>query len=72
VRLVITDTTPLNYLILIGHIEVLSLLFDKVIVPSTVRDELCHPKAPPASGNGFLNHQLGRKCAPHPAIATPL
>lgn len=46
-RLVIADTGPVNYLILIGHIEVLSALFEKVILPAAVRDELISLKAPP-------------------------
>jgi predicted nucleic acid-binding protein len=46
VRLVIADTSPINYLLIIGHIDILPVLFDKVIFPSTVRDELGHPKAP--------------------------
>jgi predicted nucleic acid-binding protein len=40
VRLVIADTGPVNYLILIGHIDILSVLFQTVILPSAVRDEL--------------------------------
>jgi predicted nucleic acid-binding protein len=40
VQLVIADTSPINYLILIGHIEILPSLFDKVILPSLVREEL--------------------------------
>jgi predicted nucleic acid-binding protein len=48
VRLVIADTGPINYLVLIGHIEVLPKLFEKVILPAVVRDELARPKAPPA------------------------
>jgi predicted nucleic acid-binding protein len=32
VRLVIADTGPVNYLILIGHIDILPALFDKVIL----------------------------------------
>jgi predicted nucleic acid-binding protein len=48
VRLVIADTGPVNYLILIGHIDILPALFEKVILPAAVRDELKHRKAPPA------------------------
>ena len=44
--LVVADTTPLNYLILIGHINILGSLFVKVLVPEGVLDELDHPKAP--------------------------
>ena len=39
-QLVIADTGPINYLILIEHIDVLPALFEKVILPSVVRDEL--------------------------------
>jgi predicted nucleic acid-binding protein len=46
VRLVIADTSPINYLLLIGHIDVLPALSEKVILPAAVRDELSHPKAP--------------------------
>ena len=44
-RIVIADTSPINYLILIGHIDILPSLFEKVILPSVVRDEL--DDAPP-------------------------
>jgi predicted nucleic acid-binding protein len=46
VRLVIADTSPINYLLLIGHIDILPALFGKVILPTAVWDELKHPKAP--------------------------
>ena len=45
-RLVIADTGPVNYLILIGNIDLLPALFDKVILPSAVQAELTHPDAP--------------------------
>jgi len=48
VQLVVADTGPINYLLLIGHIDILPALFDKVVIPAVVRDELKHPKAPPA------------------------
>jgi predicted nucleic acid-binding protein len=44
VRLVVADTSPLNYLILIEHIGLLSDLFKKL--PATVRRELASTKAP--------------------------
>ena len=46
--LVVSDTTPLNYLILIGHVDVLPRLFGKLLVPPTVIHEMRHPKAPAA------------------------
>jgi predicted nucleic acid-binding protein len=51
VRLVIADTGPVNYLILIGSIDLLPALFEKVILPSAVRAELSDPDAPPSVRN---------------------
>lgn len=47
-NVVVSDTTPLNYLILIGEIRVLPLLFEKVFVPPAVIQEMKHPRAPVA------------------------
>ena len=44
--LVVADTGPLNYLHLIGRIELLPALFTKVFVPHAVLREMSHPKAP--------------------------
>lgn len=44
-RIVVADTGPLNYLLLIGAIDLLPKLFGTVLVPETVRAELCHPGA---------------------------
>lgn len=45
-RLVIADTGPVNYLILIGSIDLLPSLFEKVILPAPVQAELSARKAP--------------------------
>jgi predicted nucleic acid-binding protein len=45
---VVSDTTPLHYLILIGQVSVLEKLYRRVIVPPAVLQELAHPAAPPA------------------------
>lgn len=44
-RLIVADTTPLNYLILIEAVEVLPRLYGNILIPGAVRDELSHPKA---------------------------
>ena len=44
--LVIADTGPVNYLLLVGHIDILPALFGNVILPSVVRDELQDPGTP--------------------------
>lgn len=45
-RLVIADTGPVNYLIQIGHIDLLPNLFDRVAIPKAVQAELTHALAP--------------------------
>jgi predicted nucleic acid-binding protein len=45
---VVADTTPLNYLVLIEQVEVLHRLFGEVMIPEAVLTELRHPKAPAA------------------------
>ena len=46
--LVVADTTPLNYLTIIGQVHVLGALFGKVLIPEGVLAELRHSKAPDA------------------------
>jgi len=48
VQLVVSDTGPINYLLLIGHIDILPLLFERVFMPVAVRDELTDSDAPAA------------------------
>jgi predicted nucleic acid-binding protein len=56
VRIVIADTGPINYLVLIGNIDLLPVLFEKVILPSAVQDELSDPDAPTSVRNWIANH----------------
>jgi predicted nucleic acid-binding protein len=44
--IVIADTSPTNYLICIGEIDVLPKLYRVVIIPRAVRDELSRDRAP--------------------------
>lgn len=44
--LVVADTSPLVYLILIEQIEILPQLFGSVVLPDAVHAELCHRMAP--------------------------
>lgn len=44
--IVVSDTSPLNYLILIGREELLPKLFGRVIIPQIVFDELKGVSAP--------------------------
>jgi predicted nucleic acid-binding protein len=44
--LVIADTSPLHYLVLIDHPEVLPVLFGRVLIPPAVTEELQRPRTP--------------------------
>jgi predicted nucleic acid-binding protein len=46
VSVVVSDTSPLHYLILCGLDAVLARLFERVIIPPTVFAELQHPNTP--------------------------
>jgi len=44
--LVIADSSPLHYLVLIEHTDVLPSLFGRVIIPPVVAEELQRPRTP--------------------------
>jgi predicted nucleic acid-binding protein len=44
--IVVSDTSPLNYLLLIAEVDLLPKLFEKVYIPPSVIEELTHLKTP--------------------------
>jgi predicted nucleic acid-binding protein len=44
--IVVADTSPLNYLILIARVDVLEVLYGRILIPHAVHDEMLSPKAP--------------------------
>jgi len=44
--IVIADTSPLNYLVLIGQADLLQRLYRRVVIPEAVLRELSHPETP--------------------------
>jgi predicted nucleic acid-binding protein len=44
--IVVADTSPINYLILIKEIDILPKMYGSVVVPQTVREELVRASAP--------------------------
>jgi len=46
--IVVSDTSPVCYLTIIGCLDVLPKLFGRIIVPRAVLEELSHPAAPDA------------------------
>jgi predicted nucleic acid-binding protein len=45
-RLIVADTSPLVYLVLIDHVDILPQLFETILVPDPVHTELRNPLAP--------------------------
>ena len=54
--IVFSDTSPLQYLILIEHAYILPLLYGRVIVPPAVLAELAHEQTP-ESVRGWLSNR---------------
>jgi predicted nucleic acid-binding protein len=44
--IIVSNTSPINYLILIGHINLVPELFDAIIIPQAVYSELSDASAP--------------------------
>jgi predicted nucleic acid-binding protein len=44
--LVIADASPLHYLILLESIDILPVLFGRIVIPRAVAEELQHPRTP--------------------------
>ena len=53
--IVISDTSPINYLVLIEQAEVLHLLYGRVVIPQAVFDELQRERTP-AAVKEWLTH----------------
>lgn len=64
-RIVVADTGPIHYLALIGHSEILPALFEKVIIPSVVRDELDRAQTPAAVRNWIQSPPEWLELHPH-------
>jgi len=66
VRVVVADTGPLQYRILIGQSDVLPTLFPGAMAPTEVRAELTHPAAPEPVRLWAAGLADGRVAAPSP------
>jgi predicted nucleic acid-binding protein len=56
--IVIADTSPLNYLLLIGEAEILERLYRCVVIPEAVWRELQHPDAPAVVAEWVVHRPL--------------
>ncbi|MGD1952407.1 MAG: DUF3368 domain-containing protein [Leptolyngbyaceae cyanobacterium] len=53
--IVVSDTSPINYLLLIDQIELRPHLFGQLVIPKAVRDEMLVPDAPPVLQTWITN-----------------
>jgi predicted nucleic acid-binding protein len=56
--LVICDTSPICYLVLIDEIDILAQLYHQVLIPQVVQEELSHKKSPDLVRN-WINDSPG-------------
>jgi predicted nucleic acid-binding protein len=68
--IVVADTSPLNYLVLVDQIQVLESLYGRIAIPAAVHQELLSPKAPHAVRNWAA--ALPTWIEVHTATAAPL
>ena len=68
-RIVVADTGPIHYPVLIGPSEVLPALFERVIVPAVVRDELDRAQTPLAVRNWIQSPPAWLEL--HPSLESP-
>ena len=54
--IVVADTSPLNYLVLIDEIDLLFALFGHVLLPPAVFQGLQHPKTSPKASEWVAHH----------------
>ena len=54
--IVVADTSPICYLLLIGEIDLLPRLYGQVTIPHVVYEELAAPKSPPIIRNWIQQH----------------
>jgi predicted nucleic acid-binding protein len=65
-QVVVADTGPLNYLMLIDAIDLLPKLFDRIIIPAAVYDELIDNGAPAIVRAGFAQVPPWLEVSPNP------
>lgn len=68
-RLVVADTGPIHYLVLIGKVDILPVLFEKVYLPTLVRDEMIHVEAPQVVRDWANHPPAWAEVRPAPTLA---
>jgi predicted nucleic acid-binding protein len=69
--LVIADTSPLHYLVLIEHTAILPTLFGRVLIPPVVAEELQRPRTPEPVRTWMASPPARLEmCPPRPPLLT--
>jgi len=68
-RIVVADTGPPHYLVLIGAIELLPQLFGSVLIPEAVLDELTRPRTPEPVREWVRSRPTWLEVRPAPPVA---
>lgn len=51
--IIVSDTTPLHYLVMIGEVWLLPKMFGQVLIPPAVAEEMRQPRTPPSVKSWF-------------------
>lgn len=62
--MVVSNTSPLNYLVLIDQIELLPALYGRVLIPQSVAEELKAPETPEVVREWIATLRYGSKSFP--------
>ena len=69
---VVADTSPINYLVWIGEVDLLQHLYGEVLIPDIVASELLDPDAPPAVAEWASHLPSWIDVRPTPISSEPL
>jgi predicted nucleic acid-binding protein len=64
--IVVADSGPLHYLILLGHVDLLQRFYGEVLVPEPVAGELTTASAPDTVREWMTTHRHGSLCVRSP------
>jgi predicted nucleic acid-binding protein len=70
-KVVVSDTSPLNYLLLIGCIDILPRLYTNIRIPHEVLLELSSPAAPPIVSDWIANRPSWLEATPPTPLLSP-
>ena len=69
---VVADTSPINYLVLIGKIALLDQLYQRVVIPDEVFSELIDEGAPPEVREWAMQHNIWIEIRKSPGLDAAL